>query len=125
MRDQDISKVIQVLNQEVQQWKMPVLGHYTRSPFTVLIACLLSLRTQDKTTEEASSRLFQLAESPQDMRKLSTAAIQKAIYPVGFYKIKAAAALLDHHQRAVGHIRPEYMQTDLPILQPVQDRPLL
>jgi len=64
---------------------MSVPGGYTRSPFTVLIACLLSLRIQDKTTDEASARLFQLAETPQDMRKLSTAAIQKAIYPVDLH----------------------------------------
>jgi endonuclease-3 len=68
---------------------MPVLGNYTSSPFTVLIACLLSLRTQDKTTDEASARLFELADTPQDMGKLPTAVIQEAIYPVGFYKTKA------------------------------------
>ena len=65
MRKQDIHQVIQILEKEVQNWKMPVLGNYTRSPFTILIACLLSLRTQDKTTDEASARLFKLAETPQ------------------------------------------------------------
>ena len=89
MRAQDIHPVIQILEKEVQKWKMPVLGHYTRSPFTILVACLLSLRTQDKTTDEASARLFKLAETPQDMKKLPTAVIQKAIYPVGFYQTKS------------------------------------
>ena len=89
MRDQDINKVILILKNEVKKLKMPVLGHYTRSPFTVLIACLLSLRTQDKTTDEASARLFRLADTPQTISKLPTAVIEKAIYPVGFYKTKA------------------------------------
>jgi endonuclease-3 len=89
MRDQEINRVIQILKDDVQKWKVPVLGHYARSPFTVLIACLLSLRTQDKTTDEASARLFRLAETPQDMKKLPIAVIEKAIYPVGFYKTKA------------------------------------
>jgi endonuclease-3 len=89
MRDQDIRPVIQILKKEVQKWKLPVLGQYSRNPFTILIACLLSLRTQDKTTDEASARLFELAATPQDMLKLSAATIQKAIYPVGFYKTKA------------------------------------
>lgn len=66
-----------------------MLGHYTQSPFTVLIACILSLRTQDKTTDEASARLFQLADTPQTMKRLTTARIETAIYPVGFYKTKA------------------------------------
>ena len=84
MRSKEIYQVIHILETEFQNWKMPVLGHYTRSPFTILIACLLSLRTQDKTTYEASARLFRLAETPQDMKKLPTDDIQKAIYPVGF-----------------------------------------
>jgi endonuclease-3 len=89
MRNQDLKNVFQILKTEVKKLKMPVLGHYTQSPFTILIACLLSLRTQDKTTDEASARLFRLAETPQKMLKLPTAKIQKAIYPVGFYKTKA------------------------------------
>ena len=89
MRKKDIHKAIRILKQEIQQWKVPVVGHYTQTPFTVLISCILSLRTQDKTTHEASERLFRLAKTPQKMIKLSTAAIQKAIYPVGFYKTKA------------------------------------
>ena len=89
MRKKDIHAAIRTLKKEVQQWKVPAVGHYTQTPFTVLISCILSLRTQDKTTHEASDRLFLLAKTPRKMVKLSTAAIQKAIYPVGFYKTKA------------------------------------
>ena len=89
MRNKDIHKAIHTLKKAVQQWKVPVVGHYTQTPFTVLISCILSLRTQDKTTHEASERLFRLAKTPQKVAKLSTAAIQEAIYPVGFYKTKA------------------------------------
>ncbi|MBT8365141.1 MAG: endonuclease III [Deltaproteobacteria bacterium] len=89
MRDQDTHKVIQILKNEVQQWQMPVVGHYSQSPFTILISCLLSLRTQDKTTGEASARLFRQAQTPRAMLKLPTSVIEKTIYPVGFYKTKA------------------------------------
>lgn len=89
MRNKDIHAAIRTLKEEVQQWKVPVVGHYTQTPFTVLISCILSLRTQDKTTHEASERLFRLSKTPRKMVKLSAAAIQKAIYPVGFYKTKA------------------------------------
>lgn len=65
------------------------MGHYSQNPFTVLISCLLSLRTQDKTTGEASARLFRLAKTPRTMAKLPAAKIEQAIYPVGFYKTKA------------------------------------
>jgi endonuclease-3 len=60
-----------------------------RDPFQILISCILSLRTQDKTTQEASQRLFRLARTPQAMSRLSAEKIQKAIYPVGFYRVKA------------------------------------
>ena len=55
----------------------------------MLIACLLSLRTQDTTTGPAAARLFALADTPQAMGKLSAARIERAIYPVGFYRTKA------------------------------------
>ncbi|HSR13359.1 MAG TPA: endonuclease III, partial [Thermodesulfobacteriota bacterium] len=48
-----------------------------------------SLRTQDKTTGEASERLFRLADTPEEMSRLPVAKITKAIYPVGFYRVKA------------------------------------
>jgi endonuclease-3 len=89
MRDQDIHRIIRILNKEIRQWRVPAVGHYSQSPFTVLISCLLSLRTQDKTTGEASDRLFRLAKTPAAMAQLSPAAIEKVIYPVGFYKTKA------------------------------------
>ena len=68
---------------------MPAVGHYAETPFTTLIACLLSLRTQDKTTYAACEKLFRLAETPQTMAVLPASRIEKAIYPVGFYKTKA------------------------------------
>jgi len=65
------------------------VAHYAETPFTVLISCVLSLRTQDKTTDAASERLFRLAKTPQAMHRLPLRSIRKAIYPVGFYKTKA------------------------------------
>jgi endonuclease-3 len=82
--------MVRILKAEVRQWPMPVVGHYTQTPFTVLISCLLSLRTQDQTTHAASERLFKLASRPAEMAGLPTPIIAKTIYPVGFYKTKAA-----------------------------------
>jgi len=58
-------------------------------PFQVLIATMLSAQTRDKVTAQASRRLFRVARTPRTMAKLSTAAIQKLIYPVSFYRNKA------------------------------------
>lgn len=89
MRDREIHVVIRILKEAVQKWRLPAVGHYAATPFTVLISCLLSLRTQDKTTYAASERLFQLAREPQTMVGLPVATIEKNIYPVGFYKTKS------------------------------------
>ena len=70
-----------------------MVGKRWKSPFLVLISCLLSLRTKDETTLPASERLFALAENPVEMLKLPAPEIEKAIYPVGFYKTKARTIL--------------------------------
>ena len=62
-------------------------------PFRVLIACLLSLRTKDETTGPASARLFTLADTPQAMLRLTPRQIERAIFPVGFYRTKARVIL--------------------------------
>jgi endonuclease-3 len=59
----------------------------------VLIACILSLRTQDTTTGPAAARLFAAAATPADMLALPAARIAKLIYPVGFYRTKARVIL--------------------------------
>jgi len=58
-------------------------------PFQVLIATLLSARTQDATTLAASNRLFRRARTPEAMATLSVAQIERLIYPVSFYRNKA------------------------------------
>lgn len=59
------------------------------APFQILIATLLSARTQDATTHAASSRLFRRARTPRAMARLPIAEIERLIYPVSFYRNKA------------------------------------
>ncbi len=59
------------------------------NPYLVLITCILSLRTNDKTTYPATLRMLELGKIPQDFAKVSEEELAKAIYPVGFYKNKA------------------------------------
>ena len=58
-------------------------------PFQVLIATLLSARTQDATTLAASTRLFRRARTPKTMAALPLKEIERLIYPVSFYRNKA------------------------------------
>ncbi|MGB7292629.1 MAG: endonuclease III [Thermodesulfobacteriota bacterium] len=91
-KTQDIPEIIAILRREYRKWKMPSVTHTaerSRDPFKVLISTILSLRTKDETTSSASKRLFKMAENPRDMLALSPEQIEKAIYPVGFYRSKA------------------------------------
>ena len=58
-------------------------------PYLVLICCILSLRTNDKTTIKAAKNMLKLAKTPKEMIKIDEETLSKAIYPVGFYKNKA------------------------------------
>jgi endonuclease-3 len=92
MNSNDIHNVISTLKKEIRCWKTPVVGviaEESKDPFCILISCLLSLRTQDKTTAQASQRLFLLAKTPETMVRLPVRRIEQTIYPVGFYRTKA------------------------------------
>lgn len=92
MLDDDIDIVIRLVKQAIQPWPVPLMERLAKAgsdPFKILIACVLSLRTRDHTTEEASARLFSLAVDPFAMANLSIEKIKKAIYPVVFFRTKA------------------------------------
>ena len=110
MRDTDIHAALRVLRQESQRWQAPIVGVVaaeTSDPFRILIACVLSLRTKDRTTADASRRLFALAGDPASMLRLSLRRVERAIYPVGFYRTKArqirdiSSRLLHEHRGRV------------------------
>lgn len=61
-----------------------------KDPFQVLIATMLSAQTKDAVTHAASLRLFKVARTPRTMAKLDRKSIEGLIYPVSFYRNKAA-----------------------------------
>ncbi len=91
MKDKNIDKIIAILRTLVDKWKTPLATKKAKNapdPFRVLISCILSLRTKDEITSQATYRLFSLADTPRDMLNLTQQQIEKAIYPVGFYRNK-------------------------------------
>lgn len=95
-----VLKTIKFIEKQVKGFKIPSVTQVSRKkdPYQVLISCILSLRTKDKTTIEASKRLFKLASSPAEMVKLSKKRIEGLIYPVGFYRNKAGNILEISHK---------------------------
>jgi endonuclease III len=57
--------------------------------FKILIACLLSLRSRDETTEKISNELFQIADTPEKIIELPIGRLEGIIYSTGHYHKKA------------------------------------
>lgn len=92
MKTVSIDTVYNILQKEVQQYKVPVadlVQIQTRDPFKVLVATILSARTKDETTSSVLLRLFEKVKTPSDLNKLSVTEIEALIFPVGFYHNKA------------------------------------
>jgi len=88
----EIDQIVRTLQRTGRQWNptaVSAVAQDSRDPFQILISCLISLRTKDEVTAEASARLFRLARTPRILRRLSAARIARAIYPAGFYRTKA------------------------------------
>lgn len=90
----NISKIVQILKDAKQPRSefvnlMDTFHELEQGAFYVLIGCILSLRTNDKTTYPATLRMLELAKTPAEFAVLNVDDLANAIYPVGFYKNKA------------------------------------
>jgi endonuclease-3 len=81
----NIKKIITIFKKNYQEIPLEKF----KSEYEILVSTLLSARTKDETTFEASKRLFKKAPNFRKLNQLSVSEIQKLIYPVGFYKTKA------------------------------------
>lgn len=78
-----------------------------RSPFELLVAVILSAQSTDKKVNEATARLFPVANTPQALLELGEERLKPFIKTIGLYNIKAAnllktcALLLERHGGAV------------------------
>ena len=85
-----IDEIVNILkNAKQPKSDFVVLMDNFKNPYLVLIACILSLRTNDKTTYPATLRMLELAKTPKDMKQVKIEDLAQAIYPVGFYENKA------------------------------------
>jgi endonuclease-3 len=99
-----VEPVMRALARAIDGLELPAVEKISESqeddPFQVLIATLLSARTQDATTLAASTRLFEVARTPPTLARLAVKQIERLIYPVSFYRhkarhVKASCRILD------------------------------
>ncbi|MCK5599712.1 endonuclease III [bacterium] len=87
-----LEKILKILEGEYRKWQPPVLAYQKArgyEPFRVLISTLLSLRTKDQVTKDATGKLFSKVKNVKQLRAVPVEEIEKLIYPVGFYRTKA------------------------------------
>ena len=85
-----IDKIVQALIDARQpRSEFVELMERFQDPYLVLIGCILSLRTNDKTTYPATLRMLEIGRTPKDFAYCDLKALEQAIYPVGFYVNKA------------------------------------
>ncbi|VVB84085.1 G/T mismatches repair enzyme [uncultured archaeon] len=91
MPNKNILKIMKILKSHYSSTDKTTLNRMRKNPdaFKILISCLLSLRTQDKNTEIASRRLFEVADTPEEILKLPVKKLEKLIFSSGHYKKKA------------------------------------
>lgn len=109
--NQNLPEILMGMRSVYAQFELkPIATEYARqgaSPFKVLISTVLSLRTKDQVTFEATERLWQVSCTPMQILALSDEKLAELIYPVGFYRRKAeqikkiAQILLDEYKGEV------------------------
>lgn len=94
-----IEKIMKSLGKVYFSNEKTTLNRMRKKPdaFKILISCLLSLRTQDKNTEKASAKLFEVADTPEEIVQLPIKKLEKLIFSSGHYKKKART--LQHASR--------------------------
>jgi endonuclease-3 len=85
--------VLRRLRKEVRKWKVPAVGQVAERavdrPFETLVGTILSLRTKDAVTAQATDRLLARASTPESIAALPLPETERLIYPAGFYRTKA------------------------------------
>ncbi len=87
-----VKQIVEILLSAKDKWgdaSVTKISEEYKTPFHVLVSCVLSLRTKDEVTSEASARLFEKANTPKELLKIARPELERLIYPVGFYRTKA------------------------------------
>jgi len=87
-----IGWIISQMHREAKKRHAPVFkaeSETKQTPFTILVFTLLSARTKDDTTMKIAKRLFSKAKTPRQIIRLGPKKLEKLLYGVGFYRVKA------------------------------------
>ncbi len=89
----NIEQIMSILEKHFNFTQRTTLNSMRKNPdaYKILIACLLSLRAKDETTEKISRELFKIADTPKAIASMPTEKLEKIIFSTGHYHKKAIA----------------------------------
>jgi endonuclease-3 len=91
METEEFLKVLDILEKNIPK-NAPsniLKNSHKRTPYTILIATLLSFRTKDEITARVCKELFKIADTPKEMIKIPLQKLEEIIRPTGMYRKKA------------------------------------
>jgi len=89
----DLAVVLRRVAQAVRQYPAAALfalaaqGH--ASPFELLVACVISIRTLDEVTLRVATKLYTHARTPAELARLNVIALDRLLIPATFHEAKA------------------------------------
>ncbi len=91
MAEKEITKILDILYKKYPSTSQTTLNRMRSKPdaYKILISCLLSLRARDENTEKVSKQLFEVADTPEEILRLSIPKLEKLIFSSGHYHKKA------------------------------------
>ena len=109
-KQEKVAFVIETLNTIYPDIPIP-LDH--KDPYTLLIAVLLSAQSTDVRVNQITPLLFEIADNPYDMVKLTVEEIREIIKPVGLSPMKSKGIYyLSHILRLFGMAGNTRLQED-------------
>lgn len=108
LKKEEVGALFSSFSQTLENMGFPIpavglIAAEDASPYRVLVATIISLRTQDRVTYEASKRLLSEARTIDELDGLSEERIRELIKPCGFYKRKSVEL-----KKIAGIIKNEY-----------------
>jgi endonuclease-3 len=104
----DIALAMSRIREVMRQFPMAALFELAddgyRSPFELLVACIISIRTRDETTLPIARRLFERARTPAEVSRLMPTELDELIKQCTFHESKArqihaiACRIVQEHQ---------------------------
>ncbi|MBY9011530.1 MAG: endonuclease III [Candidatus Lokiarchaeota archaeon] len=86
----DYKDILDIISETIKgEAHLDLLARKRQDPFKILISTILSARTKDSNTEEATKTLFAKYNTPELIANAKVEELEKLIYKSGFYRVKA------------------------------------